>query len=170
MAMTLLEIMDTFEKVSGDEMRERHGIRAYNGKHYVRQDRGVTVYVVCRNPGYECFFSDLTPSMSVIDSMKDTPDEALINALTWRLAPVAVMEEWTMPHLCGLKACCEDVVNWLAYNVAKAARHGLESIVYKNGYDPYDELTDECMGSAIEHMRAHAEDYGIEFVDVWTEE
>lgn len=153
-----MSIMDTFE-------RDANGYPEY----VIRQDLGVTIYVARRSSGYECFFSDGVPSMSVIDSIKDTPEEALLNALTWRLAPVAVMEEWTMPHLCGLRACCEDVVNWLGFNVAKAAEYGLDEIVYNTHSTTDFELVDRCMGIAIEHMRKHASDYGIEFTDVWTE-
>ena len=84
------------------------------------------------------------------------------DALLERLLPEAVHEMWDEPARQGLKFCCEDVVNYLAYE-------GANIILGKDKGSVVDdlELLDRLMGKAIELVRDKADEYGIEFVDVW---
>lgn len=86
------------------------------------------------------------------------------DALLEHLLPEAVHEMWDEPARQGLKYCCEDVVNYLAYegtNVILGRDKG--SVVCDNF-----ELLDRLMGKAIELVRDKSDEYGIEFVDVWS--
>ena len=165
-------VLATFEKLTDEEMLGRHGVigngvRASSEPlNYVRHDGFVTVCVVRHAGGHKCMLVD--EGGVTMGRESDDPVDALIHGLTRHLAPVAVAEAWTKPMKWGLKFCCEDVVNVLAYWVAQATLFGLDGLAYET-VSADSEPVDRCMGAAIAHCRANARELGIVFEDVWSD-
>jgi hypothetical protein len=95
-----------------------------------------------------------------------TKDAFMEDAVLEILLPEAVLEMWYKPMQDGLKFCCEDIVNYLAYEGTNAILGKKKGVVVYEG-DEF-EIFDAMMGLAIELVRERADEMGIEFVDVWS--
>jgi hypothetical protein len=132
------------------------------------------VEIACgRSLTEDCMVCTITRDGTVMsERYADDRVDAIAMAMIDYLAPIAVAEMWTKPIALGLSACCEDVVNWLVYEGFKAYRHGLASIALDNESlqierDDFAEIG-RFSWHAVDYVRDHWQDLGIEFEDVWS--
>lgn len=166
--------MQNFECITAEQAMSDYGwgIDLMPGSTVYRREEGEVSTWVGHSREQDCWVCEIELGGGcAAQAYADDPEGAFARAIVAYLAPIAAFEQWVKPMTLGLKVCCEDVVNWLTYEGYRAFVNGFRAIAYE--IDTPIEMDDMSLLNrigtyAIEYVRDHACELGIEFEDVWS--